>query len=311
MELNQLDYFRTVARLENMTKAAEELYISQPNLSTSISRLESNLGIKLFQRSKGHIFLTDAGRKFLKHVDAVFAELENARFQIQEDQEYKMDSIAIGASVFGLLPALFRRYYQEYGLIPSTQLLLSNTEIERGLLSEELDIGVMTARTKRQELEQVSLGESPLVAVMRSTNPIQCGDRASIHWFKDAHYLCNTIYFSRELLCDLCAKTGFQPKIVRMCNEQEYFDEDSFDLGDNVSICPLHILPVLVQSETSSLRLVELADAHAHEELFLTRRKDAPRTAFVPEFFESAIDMITDYIKEQNHQGAQLLLKKG
>ena len=61
MELNQLNYFRVVARLENMTKAAAELYISQPNLSTSISRLESNLGIQLFQRTRGHIYLTEGG----------------------------------------------------------------------------------------------------------------------------------------------------------------------------------------------------------------------------------------------------------
>ena len=48
MELLQLKYFQTVARLEHMTKAAEELHIAQPSLSKTIARLEKDLGVPLF-----------------------------------------------------------------------------------------------------------------------------------------------------------------------------------------------------------------------------------------------------------------------
>ena len=72
-------------------------YISQPNLSTSISRLENNLVSSCSSGAWGHIYLTEAGRKFLEHVEVVFNELESAEFQLQEEQEYKMDSIAVGS----------------------------------------------------------------------------------------------------------------------------------------------------------------------------------------------------------------------
>ncbi|GMA57787.1 hypothetical protein GCM10025858_22900 [Alicyclobacillus sacchari] len=53
MELLQLEYFQTVARLQHMTKAAEELQIAQPSLSKTISRLEEDLGVPLFDRTYG------------------------------------------------------------------------------------------------------------------------------------------------------------------------------------------------------------------------------------------------------------------
>lgn len=68
MDLLQLQYFRAIAQHENMTKAAEALFVSQPNLSTSMSRLESDLDVKLFERRRGKISLTPEGRLFLEHV---------------------------------------------------------------------------------------------------------------------------------------------------------------------------------------------------------------------------------------------------
>ena len=66
MTLNQILYFRKVARLENYHQAAEELYISQPSLSRSMAALESELGITLFEKKGRGVVLTNAGRLFLR-----------------------------------------------------------------------------------------------------------------------------------------------------------------------------------------------------------------------------------------------------
>ena len=65
MDLQQLEYFRTVARLGNMTKAAAELHIAQPSLSISIAKLEEELGAKLFDRVSGRIRLNQIGQRRL------------------------------------------------------------------------------------------------------------------------------------------------------------------------------------------------------------------------------------------------------
>ena len=62
MELLQFRYFMTAAKYENMTKAAEELHIAQPALSQSIKRLETELGVELFDRSRHRIALNEHGR---------------------------------------------------------------------------------------------------------------------------------------------------------------------------------------------------------------------------------------------------------
>lgn len=64
MELLQLQYFRTVARMEHMTKAAKELRIAQPALSKTIARLEEDLGVPLFDRQNRQIKLNEFGRAF-------------------------------------------------------------------------------------------------------------------------------------------------------------------------------------------------------------------------------------------------------
>ncbi|TDF94752.1 LysR family transcriptional regulator [Paenibacillus piri] len=84
MELLQLQYFRTVARLEHMTRAAQELRIAQPALSKTIARLEEHVGVPLFDRQGGRIRLNPFGRAFLNKVEAALALLEDGRKEVLE-----------------------------------------------------------------------------------------------------------------------------------------------------------------------------------------------------------------------------------
>ena len=68
MKISQLRYFMTVCRYNNITKAAEELYVSQPAISSSIKDLETEFGVKLFYRQNNKLLLTDEGEYFLDKV---------------------------------------------------------------------------------------------------------------------------------------------------------------------------------------------------------------------------------------------------
>ena len=84
MELLQLQYFQTVARLEHMTKAAEELRIAQPALSKTIARLESDLGVALFDRQNRQIRLNAYGKAFLNKVDEALTAIEEGRKEVTD-----------------------------------------------------------------------------------------------------------------------------------------------------------------------------------------------------------------------------------
>lgn len=86
MNLNQLYYFQKIAKLQHYHQAAKELNISQPSLSRSISNLEEELGVSLFQKNGRNIELTKYGRIFLEHVNRILDEINIA--------ENKMKSLA-------------------------------------------------------------------------------------------------------------------------------------------------------------------------------------------------------------------------
>ncbi|MDO5335658.1 MAG: LysR family transcriptional regulator [Coriobacteriia bacterium] len=76
MNLSQLYYFRKLAELQHYTRAAKELFITQPTLSGSISSLESELGVSLFQKSGRNVELTKYGAEFLTYVTASLEQLD-------------------------------------------------------------------------------------------------------------------------------------------------------------------------------------------------------------------------------------------
>lgn len=76
MNLSQLYYFRKLAELQHYTRAAKELFITQPTLSGSISSLEQELGVSLFQKAGRNVELTKYGSEFLEYVNAALEQLD-------------------------------------------------------------------------------------------------------------------------------------------------------------------------------------------------------------------------------------------
>ncbi|RIX50232.1 LysR family transcriptional regulator [Paenibacillus nanensis] len=97
MELLQLQYFRTVARLEHMSKAAQDLHIAQPALSKTIARLEKDLGVPLFDREGRQIRLNPFGKAFLNKVEAALALLEEGQREVADLAGMEHGSIHLAA----------------------------------------------------------------------------------------------------------------------------------------------------------------------------------------------------------------------
>ena len=84
MEIEQLQYFKTVATMQHMTRAAEVLAISQPALSKSIASIEQQLGVPLFNREGRSIYLNRFGELFLQSVDIILEEYERIREEFED-----------------------------------------------------------------------------------------------------------------------------------------------------------------------------------------------------------------------------------
>lgn len=111
MDLLQLQYFRTIAQYENLTKAAQALFVSQPNLSTSMSRLEDDLGVKLFERRRGKIALTSNGKLFLTYVERMLDELDNGINKVRTAEHAEHNQIRVVSSQFDFISDILRENY--------------------------------------------------------------------------------------------------------------------------------------------------------------------------------------------------------
>lgn len=130
MELMQLKYFKTVAQMGKISEAAESLFISAPALSTSISRLEKELGVQLFDRTNNRIILNHQGQIFLRYVNQIFSNLECAKTELKQSMMLQGQHISIATVASTQWVDLITAFSQEY-----PHFTLSCTNVKRSELA--------------------------------------------------------------------------------------------------------------------------------------------------------------------------------
>lgn len=118
MELLQLKYFRDAAKLENFSKVAEKYFVAQPAVSHTISKLESELGVKLFDRSGNKVTLNDYGLAFYEDVDAAIERLERGTRRLLNIKENTVKLLMHEGSIV-LIPMIanFKKLYPDIEVI--------------------------------------------------------------------------------------------------------------------------------------------------------------------------------------------------
>ena len=142
IELSLLYYFKTVAEQENITKAAELLYISQPALSKAIAKLEKSLDVTLFERRKGRISLSAMGRVYYEYVSSAFQVLETGEKKLEEIKQTSAETVSIASPVAGVLQELIYNFLLSGDLIQINQYFYEEHILESELLSGKLDFAV-------------------------------------------------------------------------------------------------------------------------------------------------------------------------
>ncbi|PLT48028.1 Transcriptional regulator, LysR family [Paenibacillus pasadenensis] len=157
MELLQLRYFRTVARMEHMTKAAQELMIAQPALSKTISRLEEDVGVPLFDRHKGRIRLNPFGKAFLDKVEQALDLLEDGKKEVSELAGLEQGSIHLATSTLDRISDALGEFL---ALHPEAHFRITQTSMEEmELLVEEggVDLCFTALPIRRPDISSVSI----------------------------------------------------------------------------------------------------------------------------------------------------------
>ena len=140
MELTQLKYFKALAEIENLTKTAEKLYLSTPALSSSINRLEQELGLTLFDRISGkNLKLNEKGKVMLAAVNQVLDILDNAQRTISEMDDTKAMSLSVATTSPMLFQDMFLAFRKENPRIKLTHTYLNLYQLKDHDLLKRFD----------------------------------------------------------------------------------------------------------------------------------------------------------------------------
>ena len=142
MLLSQLNYFRVVARYQHISRAAEALMVAQPALSATISKLEKELGVPLFNRQGRNIELNEAGRRLLVHADFVFEQLEAMEQSLAQTKEILENEFTLSVSNSMFLNGWLQQFVLDNPKIRLRQKMLSENQMLEALLEESIDVAL-------------------------------------------------------------------------------------------------------------------------------------------------------------------------
>lgn len=167
--------FYTVANRLSFTKAAAELFITQPAISKHIQELEEEYKIKLFDRNGSKISITIAGKVLLKHTKRIFEIYREIDFDMSALINERSGLLRIGASTTisqYIIPPLLAQFHQK--MENSTiNLVNGNTEqIENALLNKEIELGIVEGQSKNTSIKYTPFLKDELVLVCKSSNSL-------------------------------------------------------------------------------------------------------------------------------------------
>ncbi|PLS02022.1 LysR family transcriptional regulator [Neobacillus cucumis] len=215
MELLQLQYFQTVARLEHMTKAAEALQIAQPSLSKTIARLEEDLGVPLFDRKNRQLKLNHYGRLFLERVNRVFLELNEGRREIEDHLEKGQTQITLAVSIPRVIPQLLSSFLKDFPDIKFQQRLESTSSMKSLLEKAEIDFCISSVEIDGEDIVWEPLMTEQIYLVVSPDHRLAAKEQIFLNEVKDESFISmNTGYGFRNLTDEFCREAGFIPNIA-------------------------------------------------------------------------------------------------
>lgn len=218
MELNQLRYFVSAALFLSFTKAAEDRYTSQSNVSHQISNLEEELGVKLFERLRNQVKLTPSGEAFLARAQEILAAAELAKHEARQAGDGTVGRLRIGFIDPATQPILSQLLFKFHEIYPYVHVDLTEGHwdfLNVGLKNDSFDICFSMDMPERNasDLEVMHLCEYPVSLITRVEDPAVRGGRIDYALLEGRSFIYLQDHSCEEDIIKLGKKRGFLPRI--------------------------------------------------------------------------------------------------
>jgi DNA-binding transcriptional LysR family regulator len=221
MDLRHLYYFIAVAEELHFSRAAERLHISQPPLSQQIRSLEDELGVKLFERTKRQVHLTEAGKVFLERSYGVLAQLEQAIAVTHQIGRGEVGRLAIGfvdSAMYTLLPEIVRVFRSQFPAVELRLHELTTAQQMQALHHKQVDVGIVRSAISEPGLSVECLLHESLVLALPETHSLSAQTQVSLSSLADEFFILfpaklGPIFY--EQIITICQQAGFHPKVAQ------------------------------------------------------------------------------------------------
>jgi LysR family cyn operon transcriptional activator len=217
IELRHLRYFLAVAEAAHFTRAAAKLHVTQPTLSHQIRQMEGQLNLKLFDRIGRRIKLTDAGELLLPHAQRVLRELEEAQAALGELHGLKRGHLRVGIMQTVnacVIPEIVSRFSATHPGVRITCGDMAVDDIESGLESGKLELGICFMPATRDTLEGERLFTEELVLVARAGHPLTRRRSVKVYELSAVPLvLLSSKYCTRQLIDRSFAEAKVRPEV--------------------------------------------------------------------------------------------------
>lgn len=224
--LHQLKVFETTARQGSFTRAAEELEITQPSVSSQIKQLTNAVGLPLFEQIGKRLYLTDAGQELLATCQDIFQRLDHFEMKVADLKGTKQGQLrlAVITTAKYFIPRLLGIFCQKYPAIDVSLQVINHEQIRQRMLMNQDDIYVLSQFPEDIDLYTEPFLDNPLVVVARSDHPLK-GDRHI-----PLKFLNNQPFIIRE------SGSGTRQAVKKLLAQHDVSVNVKLELGSNEAI---------------------------------------------------------------------------
>lgn len=259
LTLRQLQVFEKVSNHLNYSRAAEELYLSQPAVSMQIKQLEENIGLPLFEQMGKKIFLTEAGRELQHYSRTIAQQLSEMEVVFNEMKGLSQGKLTLSvvntANYF--TPQLLAKFCQRHPNINVILQVANRDAVLKQLADNSTDLAIMGQTPSESDVTAESFLENPLVVIAATSHPL-----AKLKQVKFAQ-LASETFLSREIgsgtrsaMERVFAQHKIQPRISMEMETNEAIKQ-AVQAGMGLGILSLHSIELELETKRLTMLNVE------------------------------------------------------
>src|SRR5713101_3181882 len=223
MELRHLRYFVAVAEELNFTRAAEKLHLAQPSLTRQIHNLEDELGVRLLNRAKSQVALTEEGRSFLvdaRRILALATESILAVQRLSRGESGQLNIAYLSNFDFQLLPETLAAFRQTFPHIALNLFDMTPAEQVRAMEARKIDLGFvgLPPPAGARQLQWESIARQRTIVVLPVKHPLARKRQVNLGELKTMFFVGlseKTHPGFRDWLNETCRPAGFTPRVLQ------------------------------------------------------------------------------------------------